>query len=106
MRAHVVELVSEDLEASLLRAQVRLGIFVNPVLKRAVHPFVSAILLGLAWLDPDRSDPQLDPPAREVCQSSQRARAAEGRPVVADQLARHATLAEHLLDAAVRSRLL
>ena len=64
MRAHVIELGREEIETSLLRAQIRLRIFVNPVLERSVHPFMSAVLLGMAWLDADRSDPQLDPPAR------------------------------------------
>ena len=64
MRAHVVELADKDIEASLLRALIRLWMLADPILERSVHPFVNAILLGMAWLDANRSDPQLDPPAR------------------------------------------
>ena len=64
MGTHVVELAEKDIEASLLRAQIRLWMLADPILECSVHPFVNAVLLGMAWLDANRSDPQLDPPAR------------------------------------------
>src|ERR1043165_6711614 len=67
----------------------------DPILEGSVHPFVNAILLGMAWLDANRSDPQLDPPARKLRDSSERECAAERRPVVADHLTRNAKLPEH-----------
>ena len=64
MGAHVVELAEKAIEASLLRVLIPLWMLADPILERSVHPFVNAILLGMARLDANRSDPQLDPPAR------------------------------------------
>jgi len=99
MRAHVVELLEEGIEASLLRAQIRLWVLANPVFECSVHPFVNAVLLGLSWLDTNWDDSKLDPPARQLREPSERLRAAEWRAVVADHLARDSILVEHRFEA-------
>src|SRR3954469_9505575 len=99
MWAHVIEVFAEGIEASLLRAQIRLWVLDNPVLECSVHPFVNAVLLRVPWLDSNGDDSQLDPPAGQLRKPSERMRAAEWRAVVVDHLARNAMLAEDPLKA-------
>src|SRR5437899_6302204 len=94
MRTNVVELGPKGIEASLLASQVRSLVPPNPVLERSMHPLVNPVLIRSAWLDPDRDDPELDPPSRKLRQPAQRHGAAEWSAVVGDQLPRYSMLAE------------
>src|SRR4051812_39751744 len=98
MRPHVIELASEGIEASLLRPQSRSSIARNPLFESAVHPLVDAVLLRTAWVDADRNDPQLDPPPRQLRQTTQGDAAAERRSAVGDHLSRQAMFTEDPLE--------
>ena len=81
VRPLLVELGTELIQAALLgvtgggRWAGALG------LERAMHPFVTAVLLRLAGCDALGDDPQLDPPHRQSAQSG-RAQRGERRAIV------------------------
>src|SRR5436309_672608 len=104
MRTNIVELGLKGIEASLLASQVRLFVPPNPILERSMHPLMNAVLVRSAWLDSDRNDPQLDPPARKPRQPAERAGTAEWSAVVGDQLSGHSMLAKDSLEGGLGRR--
>src|ERR1700674_4036339 len=98
MRSLFVVLPAEAVEGALLRAERtsrRLG---GRRLERAVHPFLTAVLLGLARLDALRPYPELEEPPRELAQSTERNTGERDTIVSADRV-RQSILTEHRLEA-------
>src|SRR5579862_9795759 len=57
-----------------------------------MHPFMAAILLRMARLDPFDADAQPEPPDREFAQVKQSVRGSEGHTVIAADVGGQATL--------------
>src|SRR3990172_6871283 len=77
----LVVMPAEGVEGSLLGPQRGPSGARSLRLQRPVQPLQPPVLLGVAWGDPLRHDPQLYPPHRQGRQASQ-PRAGEGWPVV------------------------
>src|SRR5690606_19481055 len=71
MRPLLVELFPEGIEASLLGCEGRLGRSRALRLKRSVHPFVTAILVGPRGLNALMLDAQLHPPDAKLAEAAE-----------------------------------
>src|SRR6266852_6809633 len=69
MRALVVELLAEDVEAALLRRQAPRRRPCGLGLQGPVHPFMPAVLVRAPGLDELRQDAEAHPPRRELRQA-------------------------------------
>jgi hypothetical protein len=77
MRSHMVVLMAEPVEGTLLGAHVMAGRSCSLFLERAVHSFMASVLLRAAGFDALRCDAELDPPDGEPGESSE----ANGAPL-------------------------
>lgn len=90
---------TETVERLLLRPQVRLWRMSGFRLQGAVHPLMTAVLLGFAGFDQFRRDAELDPPDGELGEASESLGGERGSVVGANALGQ-AELAERVLEAA------
>ncbi len=97
VRTLFVVLAAEPVEGPLLGPPVGRRRRRRRFLQRAVHPFMSSVLLRVAGLDALRHDAQLDPPHRQPRQPGHRARG-ERRPVVGAHHLRHPVLAKRRFE--------
>jgi hypothetical protein len=70
MRPHLVVLLAETLQGSLLRTPVPGRGRRHFLLQGAMHALVPPVLLGMSGGDAFRHNPQLDPPHRQPRQPS------------------------------------
>src|SRR5438094_846836 len=98
MRADVVELVEEGVEASLLGSEIGFGWFRRFVLQSAMHPLMNAVLLRLAWFDPHVLNAQFDPHLGELSHSAQRSGRAKRHAIVGDDLLGQSPLSKDSLE--------
>src|SRR5690606_16653514 len=84
MRANVVEVGTKAIEARLLSAEVLFGRPGRFRLHRAVHAFVSAILIRTTRGDPLMLDAELDPPDTQRAQAGQTVTDERGAVVCTD----------------------
>ena len=66
MRAFLIVVALEAIKALLLSRQGASSGASGFCLEGTMHPFMTAILLRLTWLDTQRLDSQLDPPHRQT----------------------------------------
>src|SRR5688572_19156032 len=82
--AFVVELLQERIVATLLCQQILLGR--HCILQSAMHALMTSVLGRPAWLDSLWFDAQLDPPLRQLADTTQNQRGERGSVVGADHL--------------------
>jgi hypothetical protein len=70
MRALVIELLTETLEAPLLGLKAACRRARSLGFQRAMHPLMAAVLLGMARRDSLQRDPQLQSPHRQRRQTT------------------------------------
>src|SRR5438105_7208486 len=97
MRAFIVVIVNESVEALLLTTKSRRRGTSGLGFERAMHSLVSAILLGMAWDDPFDRNSETDPPQREAGKPCQAWRS-ERTAVVREDRTGQAIGAEHALE--------
>lgn len=83
MRTLAIKNLDEVIEAGLLLEEVDGGRLGGFFLQGEMHAFVTAILLGMARLDPFDGNAQARPPHRKLAQVEQRMSGSEGHAVVA-----------------------
>ena len=62
MRSNEVIFLSPAVELSLLSLEITSGRDRTLIFESFVHSFMDPVLVGTAWLDQDRIDPQPNPP--------------------------------------------
>jgi hypothetical protein len=94
VRADVVEVATELIEATLLSRAVRSGWNGGLGLERTVHAFVSAVLMRRGGFDEIRQNTEPYPPDGELAETSQRQGGRERHSVVGSDALRQTVLSE------------
>jgi len=102
VRALLVVVPAEGVEAGLLFGRVRRGWARRLCLERAMHALMSAILLRRGRMDEVRLDAELDPPRRQARKTACAARP-ERRPIIAADRKRQAMSVKCLFKDRLRS---
>jgi len=88
----VVEDLDKFIEARLLLKKISGGRFGGLFLQGQMHAFMTTILLRMAGLDALNTDPQAEPPHRELAQVEQRLSGSERHTVIAADVGGQAAL--------------
>src|SRR4029078_394183 len=82
MRSLAIVFRDEGVEAGLLLQHVRGGRLGRFLFPREGHPFMPAVLLGMAWGDPFQVDAETEPPDRQFTQAIEGMPGGKWQPVV------------------------